>query len=220
MAAIPELKYRMLLTTIYATGLRASEALHLQVSHIDSRRKTVRVRQGKGHKDRYVMLSAKLLLLLRRYWKVAQPARRLENSLASTHRQARRPLPTLSERPPHPDRNPLPSSYFQPFASCPTPGSRSGCPHFLTLLVLTSSGPRIAMSESGFLSCSTAVPTTSGWLHRAAIGPATCRALAPPLSKTPDLPPARHSIPISFPTRFSPTKSLRPLAELTPAHSC
>jgi len=74
LAAIPELKYRVLLTTIYAAGLRASEALHLQISDIDSRRKTIRVRQGKGHKDRYIMLSAKLLLLLRRYWKVARPA--------------------------------------------------------------------------------------------------------------------------------------------------
>ena len=54
LAAIPKLKYRVLLTTTYATGLRASEALHLQVSDIDARRKTVRVRQGKGHKDRYV----------------------------------------------------------------------------------------------------------------------------------------------------------------------
>ena len=74
LAAIPERKYRVLLTTIYATGLRASEALHLQWSDIDSRRKTIRVRQGKGHKDRYLMLSPKLLVLLRRYWKVAHPA--------------------------------------------------------------------------------------------------------------------------------------------------
>ena len=73
LAAIPQLKYRVLLTTIYATGLRASEALHLQLSDIDSRRHTIRVRQGKGHKDRDVMLSAKLLLLLRRYWKVTHP---------------------------------------------------------------------------------------------------------------------------------------------------
>ena len=71
LAAIAGRKYRVLLTTIYATGLRASEALHLQWSDIDSRRKTIRVRQGKGHKDRYIMLSPKLLLLLRRYWKVA-----------------------------------------------------------------------------------------------------------------------------------------------------
>jgi len=74
LAAIPELKYRVLLTTIYATGLRASEALHLQLSDIDSRRQTIRVRQGKGHKDRYVLLSPKLLLLLRRYFRVAHPA--------------------------------------------------------------------------------------------------------------------------------------------------
>ena len=74
LAAIAERKYRVLLTTIYATGLRASEALHLQWSDIDSRRKTIRVRQGKGHKDRYLMLSPKLLVLLRRYWKVAHPA--------------------------------------------------------------------------------------------------------------------------------------------------
>jgi integrase/recombinase XerD len=75
LAAIPELKYRVLLTTIYATGLRASEALHLQLSDIDCRRQTIRVRQGKGHKDRYIMLSPKLLLLLRRYWKVVPPTR-------------------------------------------------------------------------------------------------------------------------------------------------
>ncbi len=71
--AIPQLKYRVLLTTIYATGWRASEALHLQVSDIDSRRKTIRVRQGKGHKDRDLMLSPKLLVLLRQYWKIVHP---------------------------------------------------------------------------------------------------------------------------------------------------
>jgi integrase/recombinase XerD len=71
--AIPQLKYRVLLTTIYATGLRASEALRLQVADIDSRLMTIRVRQGKGHKDRYVMLSPKLLLLLREYWKAVHP---------------------------------------------------------------------------------------------------------------------------------------------------
>src|SRR5213593_17185 len=71
--AIPPLKYRVLLTTIYATGLRASEALHLQVGDIDSRRKTIRVQQGKGHKDRYIMLSPNLLVLLRRYWRAFHP---------------------------------------------------------------------------------------------------------------------------------------------------
>ena len=52
-AAIPELKYRVLLTTIYAAGLRGSEALHLQLGDIDSRRHTIRVRQGKRRSQRH-----------------------------------------------------------------------------------------------------------------------------------------------------------------------
>jgi site-specific recombinase XerD len=80
--AIPQLKYRMLLTTIYATGLRASEALHLEVADIDSPRMSIRVRQGKGHKDRYALLSPKLLVLLREYWKAVRPTRWLFPSSA------------------------------------------------------------------------------------------------------------------------------------------
>lgn len=80
--AIPQLKYRILLTTIYATGLRASEALHLEVADIDSPRMSIRVRQGKGHKDRYALLSPKLLVLLREYWKAVRPTRWLFPSSA------------------------------------------------------------------------------------------------------------------------------------------
>lgn len=80
--AIPQLKYRMLLTTLYATGLRASEALHLEVADIDSPRMSIRVRQGKGHKDRYALLSPKLLVLLREYWKAVRPTRWLFPSSA------------------------------------------------------------------------------------------------------------------------------------------
>ena len=80
--AIPQLKYRILLTTIYATGLRASEALHLEVADIDSPRMSIRVRQGKGHKDRYALLSPKLLVLLRQYWKAVRPTRWLFPSSA------------------------------------------------------------------------------------------------------------------------------------------
>jgi integrase/recombinase XerD len=72
-AAIRRLKTRALLMTIYAAGLRVSEVVHLQVSDIDSARMAIRVRQGKGRKDRYVMLSAKLLEVLREYWKGRRP---------------------------------------------------------------------------------------------------------------------------------------------------
>jgi site-specific recombinase XerD len=73
LAAIRNLKYRTILSLCYGAGLRISEALHLRVTDIDSKRMVIRVRQAKGHKDRYVMLSPKLLKLLREYWKAERP---------------------------------------------------------------------------------------------------------------------------------------------------
>lgn len=73
LAAVGNFKQRILLSTVYATGLRVSEATHLKVSDIDSQRMTLRVEQGKGQKDRYVMLSRHLLEILRVYWKSARP---------------------------------------------------------------------------------------------------------------------------------------------------
>ncbi len=73
LSAITSLKYRAILMTAYAAGLRLSEVTHLRVSDIDSARMLIRVEQGKGHKDRYVMLSPVLLAVLRRYWQAARP---------------------------------------------------------------------------------------------------------------------------------------------------
>jgi integrase/recombinase XerD len=66
-------KHRVILTSCYAAGLRISEAVHLRTSDIDSQRMVIRVAQGKGRKDRYVMLSPKLLDTLRDYWRIARP---------------------------------------------------------------------------------------------------------------------------------------------------
>src|SRR6202043_1339091 len=67
------LKYKAALSVAYGAGLRASEVVALKVSDVDSMRMVIRVEQGKGRKDRHVMLSPHLLDLLRAWWKVAGP---------------------------------------------------------------------------------------------------------------------------------------------------
>jgi integrase/recombinase XerD len=71
--AVPSLKCRAALTTAYAAGLRASEVASLKVADLDSSRMVIRVEQGKGGRDRYVMLSPQLLGILRAYWRLARP---------------------------------------------------------------------------------------------------------------------------------------------------
>jgi site-specific recombinase XerD len=67
------LKHRVLLMTAYAAGLRVSELVRLRVTDLDSDRMTIRVEQGKGSRDRYTLLSRRLLEELRAYWRSAQP---------------------------------------------------------------------------------------------------------------------------------------------------
>src|ERR1700746_3186028 len=69
------LRTRLLLSLAYGCGLRASEVIRLKVKHIDSAQKIIRIEQGKGRKDRNVMLSPETLGLLRQWWK-ARPSRR------------------------------------------------------------------------------------------------------------------------------------------------
>jgi len=71
--AAPTLKYKAALSVAYGAGLRVSEVVTLKIGDIDSKRMVIRVEQGKGRKDRYVMLSPHLLELLRAWWKVARP---------------------------------------------------------------------------------------------------------------------------------------------------
>lgn len=67
------LKHRLILMTTYSAGLRACEVTRLKPEHIDSRRMLIRVESGKGQKDRYTMLSPKLLKQLRHYYKMYRP---------------------------------------------------------------------------------------------------------------------------------------------------
>jgi integrase/recombinase XerD len=71
--AAPGLKYKAAFSVAYGAGLRASEVISLKPTDIDSQRMVIRVEQGKGRKDRYVMLSPQLLELLRDWWRVEQP---------------------------------------------------------------------------------------------------------------------------------------------------
>jgi integrase len=65
---------RAALCTAYAAGLRASEVTSIKTAGIDSGRMVIRVQQGKGSRDRYVMLSPQLLDILRASWRMVRPA--------------------------------------------------------------------------------------------------------------------------------------------------
>lgn len=73
LSVMENLKHRAVLTVTYSAGLRVSETAHLKVTDIDSKRMMVRVRQGKGGKDRYSILSKTALECLRQYWRAYRP---------------------------------------------------------------------------------------------------------------------------------------------------
>jgi integrase/recombinase XerD len=74
------IRYRAALMTAYGAGLRVSEVVLLRVSDIDSKRMLLRVQQGKGKKDRYAMLSPRLLEVLRCWWRSRHPAGQRQNT--------------------------------------------------------------------------------------------------------------------------------------------
>lgn len=71
--SINNLKHKTLISTIYSSGMRISEVLNLKISDIDSKRMMIRIENSKGNRDREVMLSEKLLVLLREYYKIYKP---------------------------------------------------------------------------------------------------------------------------------------------------
>ena len=73
LAAIESVKHRVVLTAAYGAGMRVSEACRLQVGDIDSQRGLIHIRQGKGSRDRHVMLGDRLLSALREYWSLTRP---------------------------------------------------------------------------------------------------------------------------------------------------
>jgi site-specific recombinase XerD len=72
--AVADLRNRIALMTAYAAGLRVGEVAHLKVAAIDSTRMVIHVEHGKGDRERYAMLSPRLLGVLRAYWRRARPA--------------------------------------------------------------------------------------------------------------------------------------------------
>jgi len=88
LGALKNQKHRTVLMTAYAAGLRLSEIVKLKLADIDSKRMMIRVRQGKGSKDRYTILSKRLLEQLRIYWAMYQPSEWLFNGTKSGYRMS------------------------------------------------------------------------------------------------------------------------------------
>jgi integrase/recombinase XerD len=81
MDALPNLKHRTIVMLLYSSGLRVSEISNLKITDIDSNNMLIKVVQGKGCKDRYTILSPKVLLELRAYWLVYKPKEYLFNGI-------------------------------------------------------------------------------------------------------------------------------------------
>ena len=113
----PSLKYKAALSVAYGCGLRASEIVHLKVGDIDSTRMLIRVEQGKGRKDRYVMLAPDLLELLRAWWRKPGPRAGCSPAAIPASRSPR----ASSTAPAMPRRAPRRSTSASRSTPCATP---------------------------------------------------------------------------------------------------
>jgi integrase/recombinase XerD len=167
LAAVTDRKIRMLLRTIYATGLRLSEALHLKPANIDRHRLLVKV-MGKGQKERLIPLSPTLLAELRDYWRQERPRQWLFPGL--THE---RPLnPTAVQR--------------NCQRTCRKAGLRRITPHTLRHCYAThlfESGIDLRMIQA--LLGHHRVTTTAGYTHATTAG---MERVVSPLDMLPQLP--------------------------------
>jgi site-specific recombinase XerD len=93
-AAAPNLRHKTILMTLYSTGIRCSELCHLRPEDIDKERMVIRIRQGKGGKDRDVPLSAKLREQLRTHYR----AMRQRNGWLFPSLQTRRPDQPITQK--------------------------------------------------------------------------------------------------------------------------
>jgi len=133
---VPGLKYRAALMMCYGAGLRVSEAVAVKVADIDSQRMLIRVEQGKGRKDRYTMLSPRLLEVLRVYWRAARPQSYLFPSWR-TGRHLNATLGAVDQVPP------------AGRAARQEPGRDRRCPHSAGDRLLRADAPRALPQERG-----------------------------------------------------------------------
>src|SRR5271165_1641643 len=140
--AVDSRKHRAILTICYAAGLRVSEAVRLTPAAIDSQRMVICVEEGKGRKDRYVMLSPKLLEILRTYWPGRPSTRRISCFPATSPINRSRPSPckTPVKRrgagPASPSRSPLTRCAMPLPSTCSNP-ARTCAPSSCCLAIAT-----------------------------------------------------------------------------------
>jgi len=159
--AAPGLKYKVALSVAYGAGLRVAEVVALKVSDIDSKRMVIRIEQGKGHKDRYVMLSPHLLALLRAWYKAARPQGWLFPGMNSVNPMTARQLRRMDE---------IPESARATVFSC---DSGTICSRFFTLFtpsIFVATCSALAFSPSvATLPWSVTTPLTVSTLRSAAL---------------------------------------------------